>query len=442
MKNKIHFKSVLLTLSVIFATSFGAQAMVNGKGTLRIDIQMPEQEQKDLLRSERTDVPAAQAKIYKDGELTQETEINLHSRGQSSLKEYDRKNMEAKSNSEDDKNKKLHTGSVKAKEMILSASPEDYLVTKNMLVYRLYKAVNVPTMNTEYAEVTINGKSQGLYMTSSSAAEHLILEEDAEVVFRRRYADFIELKKAKKSLSEADIKAYESKLADLYKIATTQKGEELVAGLSKNFNVDHYLRWLAVNYIVKNSDYFDEVFFFAKKDKNNEMQFDIFPWDLDDTFAEQMHGMGLPGYINRHQEGRSQRQMLYSFESQLDQAVSQDRVLLTKYFNVLKEVVAELSDDKVDHIFGTVKNKLIPYLADADILNGGLIDIQKSVHDPVSVLADMEIKRDLVKSRLAEMRAELAVIATENPGERAKSFSKFRKKISRIEQKIMRQMSQ
>ncbi len=441
MKKQNLNKSVLLSATLILAASLSAEAMVTGKGTVRIEIQMSAEEKENLKKPERTDVPSAKVKIYEDGKLKEKVDIKLHSRGQSSLKEFARKNMEVKSIEEDEDKEKLNVGHVKAKEMILSSSPEDLLVTRNMLVYRLYEAVYVPTMETDYAEVVINGESQGLYMTSKSPAEQMIKKDDADIVIRRRYNDDLEFKKAKKSLSDVDIQAYEAQLKDIYALPKRLSGDDLVYALEKNFNLDHYFRWLAVNYVIKNGDYIDEVFFFAKKNKQNEMYFDIFPWDLDDSFAEKMKGVRIPFYANRGQEARSSSQFLFSFESRLDQAISQDPALLTKYFKVMEQVTNELSNRKVDQIFETVEKKLRPYLNDADILENGLLDSGKQVHDPIEIVAQMRMKKDIVKNRLHDIRRELDIIKTEIPGARAKGFNKLRQKIGFSEQRLLRSFS-
>lgn len=419
MKNVLRNK---LTLGLLLV-SFSAQAHVTGPGTTRIDIKMSSSEKTLLTTSKKkTDISHAITDIYEDGQLTQHSEIKLNSRGQSSLKKFSRKNLEAKPLGE---TKKLDAASVKSKEMILSASPADVLVTKNMLVYRLYKAFDIPTMETEYAEVVINDESQGLYMVSQSPAEHL-LSKDADIVYRRRYNDFMELKKADKKLSEEQVSDYKNHIDGIYKDLKKLKGQALVDSLSEKMNLDGYLKWLALNYIVRNGDYLDEVFFFGKKNDAGKIYYDIFPWDLDDTFSEKMHMQGIPLTLNNGAKKRSERQMLFGFESRLDQAVSEDPVLLNKYFQTLSEVTAQLDDAKLDSIFSKVSKKLSPYLLDEDILKNGALDAGAKAHTPEGVTASLQAKKDIIKKHIQEVKAELEIIKTEAPGERA-SRIKFKK---------------
>lgn len=419
MKNVLRNK---LTLGLLLI-SFSAQAHVTAPGTTRIEIKMSAAE-KVLLRNskKKTEITHAHADIYEDGQLKQQTEIKVQSRGQSSLKKFPRKNLEAKPLGE---TKKIDAASVKSKEMILSASPEDVLVTKNMLVYRLYKAFDIPTMETEYAELVINDESQGLYMVSKSPAEHL-LDQDADIVYRRRYNDFMELKKADKKLSETQVEEYKNHIDGIYKDLKKLKGQALVDSLSAKMNLDGYLKWLALNYIVRNGDFLDEVFFFGKKNADGKIYYDIFPWDLDDTFAEKMHMQGIPLTLNNGAKKRSQRQMLFGFESRLDQAVSEDPVLLNKYFQTLDQVTAQLDDAKLDQIFNKVAKKLSPYLLDEDILKNGAFDAVGTAHTPEAVKAGFQDKKDFIKKHIQEIKAELEIIKTEAPGERA-SRIKFKK---------------
>lgn len=419
MKNVLRNK---LTLGLLLI-SFSAQAHVTGPGTTRIDIKMTSEE-KTLLRTakKKTDIAHTVVDVYEEGKLTQHLEAKVNSRGQSSLKKYSRKNLEIKPLGD---TKKIDAASVKSKEMILSASPADDLVTKNMLVYRLYKAFDIPTMETEYAEVVINDESQGLYMISQSPAEHL-LKKDADIVYRRRYNDFMELKKADKKLSEAQVSEYKNHIDSIYADLKKLKGQALIDSLSEKMNLDGYLRWLAINYIVRNGDYLDEVFFFGNKNDAGKIYYDIFPWDLDDTFAEKMHMQGIPLTLNNGAKKRSERQMLFGFESRLDQAVSEDPVLLNKYFQTLDEVTQKLDGVKLGEIFNKVDQKLAPYLTDEDILKNGALDAAGKAHTLESVNEGLQAKKEFIEKHIQEIKAELAVIKTEAPGERA-SRIRFKK---------------
>ena len=420
----------------VLLLSFSAFAHVTGPGTTRIEIKMSSNERSTLRTSKKKyEVSSAIADIYEDGQFKQHVEVSLNSRGQSSLKKFPRKNLDIKSLSDV---KEIEAASVKSKKLILSASPQDVLVTKNMLVYRLYKAFDIPTMETEYAEVVINGESQGLYMVSKGPAEHL-LHEDAEIVYRRRYNDYMELKKSDKKLSDKQVSEYKTHLDGIYKDLKKLKGQALVDSLSAKMNLDGYLKWLALNYIVRNGDFLDEVFFFGKKNAAGKIYYDIFPWDLDDTFADKMHIQGILLSSNNGAQKRSERQMMYGFESRLDQAVSEDPAMLHRYFQILQNVTNKLDEEKLNTIFDQVFLKLNPYLDDKDILKNGEYDAVGRAHTANDVKAGFEAKKDLITKHIQEIKAELEIIKKEDPEQRA-SRIRF-KKIGLFLQSIILKLS-
>jgi spore coat protein CotH len=243
------------------------------------------------------------------------------------------------------------------------------------------------------------------------------------------------LKKANKKLSQADIALYQTRLNETFNILKNLKGEKLLAALSERMNLDHYMRWLAVNYLIQNGDYSDEVFFFGVKDAQGQIKFDIMPWDMDDSFQKRMHLAFIPGEFNAGQEARSQRQMLYSFESQLDQAISQDSVLLKKYFETLDQVTQELSAQKITAIVDQVMAELYPYLNDSDILAAGALDESKAPHDADAVFKDAALKQETLKSRLAMMQKEIQVIKSENI-DRAEAINHIEQKMGHFILKV------
>jgi hypothetical protein len=154
-----------------------------------------------------------------------------------------------------------------------------------------------------------------------------------------------------------------------------------------------------------------------------------------------MHMSFIPGHFNFMKKHKSQSQMLYNFEAGIDRAISSDPVLLKKYFEVLAQVVSEITPDVVDHVINDVGAQLTPYLTNRDILENGKIDENKKAHDPRLVLADLEAKRAYLKERLSQMQSELQEIQN-NPEDRSKKISAFGKWIGTKIMKIIQHFSQ
>lgn len=416
-KTSLILFQIVLT-SMALTTGAMAHAFVNGPNTNRVEIDMSPDERESLFRSSKTKVPQAAIRLFESGILSQENEIALSTRGQTSLKKYPRKNLSINvlKDSTGRGLRPMKIGKISGKDLIFSASPEDQLVTKNMIVYRLLKAAQITALETDYAEVVLNGKSQGLHMISKSPDSYLLEDKKAIVVFRRRYNDVIELKKAKKSLTEQEITEYQNTLTQIHHQLTELKGETLFLALSENLNLEKYMRWLALNFIVGNGDFADEVFFFGTKKPNGQIYFEATPWDLDDTFSEKMHLQSIPGMPNFRKTERSKKQLLFGYESRLDQAISRDPFLMAKYFQVVEQVATEITDEKVDQVISKVQTLLTPYLNDQDILENGRLDASKKVHSPEAVLRDLHKKADFLKARLSIIKQELDAIHSEGAG--------------------------
>lgn len=417
MKKTLFFpvlKALFLTLSL--ALPAFAQAKL-----YKLEISMSASDRETLKANEKTEVAAAKLRIFEFGKPIQEADISVASRGQTSVMKFQRKNLTIKSlKSTEGKATPLQVGTVKGRKLILSASPEDVLGTKNMVSYLAFQAARIQTITPDYAEVILNGKSQGLYMISLHPADYILKETKADIVVRRRYSDKVEVKEKRDEVSEAEAKQYLSALTSIHKSMTKLEGEALVEALSKNLNLGNYMRWLAVNYVLRNGDYLDEVFFIGYRKVDGSLYFDVTPWDLDDTFAEKMHLANIPFMKNQGKEGLSRSQLLYSYESALDRAIARDPVLLAKYHQVAEKVVDELlQSERFQKISEQVESKLLPYLNNEEILANGKLDAVKRAHNAVEVLEGLKMRQDLLNQRLVEMKREFEIIRSEKPGSRA-----------------------
>ncbi len=433
-------QTVLAVSAITFLASF-AIAMTDGKSTVRIDLTMTAQQRSDLLQPVKVDLYNTEIKVFEFGKQTIHSYVTASSRGQSSMM-MPRKNMKIQSAYKDQSGhpQKMKIAGIDAKKILLSSGSADPLLTKNMAVYRLYELAGIKTMKTSYAEVTVNGVSQGLHMLSESADDHIMKEFKADIAFRRGYVDVLELREQKKSLSQQDVAAYTSAVHAIYSDVKKLKGAELLASLEKRMNFKNYLRLLAMNYLVKNGDYFDELYFYGVKNAAGEMYFDVFPWDFDDSFSEKMHIAILPGYSNSGRSKRSEKQMLFSFESQIDLAISQDAVLLNKYFEVFGEVVSKLTAEKINESFATVNALVAPYITDADVLSQGAIDTDKVAYTTEGMLASINLHRISVLQAAEKARMQLELIKTE-PKTRADKMSGLQIMLGRLQQKLIRRFT-
>jgi spore coat protein H len=431
----------LVIISVVISAQIAASAYVMEKGSHRIELAMPDQDQQALKASEKTEVQHVEIKVFSGDKLKDQEIAEISTRGQSSLKKFSRKNFNVKIKTNEDGNKQaLKVGKLKAKKLTFSASPEDILFVKNSIGYSLLKEIGIHSLESQFAEVIINGKSEGLYMITENQSENLIKELNADVVFRRRYNDDLELKDAKPELSPQDIALFQSRLRQIHKSIREMHGEQLITTLSKNLNLKNYLKWLAFNYIVKNGDFSDEVYFYGKKTEDGNIMFDISPWDMDDSFSDRMHLSKVPTFPNNGMRDESRKQLLYGYESRIDRKVGGDPELLRLYFSAMEEVVTILSaEGKMDQIHQDILTRLNPYLDDADIQANGKYDAVAQAHTRSKIAGELVQKISAVKVRMEAVKAELEKIKNEdNINYRVLDLSGLRKVLIKIDNTLLR----
>ena len=440
MKKSNLTQTVFAVLSITLACSF-AIARSNAPGAVQIDITMTTDQRSQLLQPVKVELHNTEFRVSENQKSTLHTYVTTSSRGQSSIG-FIRKNLKIRSIHKDENGKarKLRVAGIEASKVILSAGSVDPLLTKNMAVYRLYEAAGIQTMKTSYAELSINGVSQGLHMVSESPDDHIMKSLNADIAFRIGYAESIELREAKKSLTEADIAQYTAALKSISADVKNLKGAALLASLQSKLNLDRYFRLLAMNFLVKSGDYMGELYFHGTKNEKGEICFDVFPWDFDDSFGTAMHLSSIPGYSNNGRSKRSERQMLYSFETKLDQAISEDPYLMNAYFTVFGKVVSQLTPEKINTIFAEVETKLAPYVRDPEVLNQGLIDPAKAPYTTQGILGTLHAHRDQAIKAVGDARIQLIEISKE-PKSRADKMSGLQKMVGNLQQKLIQRFT-
>lgn len=431
LKQSLIFRKDIMFVTILVIMQ-GLQAVAQASSVNRVEIKMSDAQLNQILSSDRYEVDSSEVKIFANGQLMGRSQVELQNRGQTSLKKFKRKNltlkMMYKTDGSEEKHAKFNIGSIRSKKIILSAGPEDGLLLKNRLSYSLLNHVGVTALQSDYAELILNGQSQGLYMVTDNPSDFVIKSKDADVVFRRRYNDDIEFKDSKKDLTDHEIKAAHQQLSLLHKKLTSLSGADFVREISKHFNLQNYMKWMALNYLLKNGDFVDEVYFFGKKQDSGTMYFDIVPWDLDDIFAEQMHLAQVPTFPNNAMADESNKQLIFNYEGRIDLAIARDPVLLEMYFQVMTEVVDQLDDIALEALFAQINDDVKPYLTNNDIVKAGLKDAEKVIYDESYVKQSLNEKLKILRERRDFVKSELNKIyqdTLENRKLRLNAFQLF-----------------
>lgn len=417
-KNSTHLLSSLTaiaaTATTLFAFSVQAKKPQTEVEPIRIEITIEDGDVLTAIQgSERAEVPHAKMVVFHNGNETQSVDVKMSTRGLTSLAKFSRKNFSVKSKD----GVKIEIGHIKGKNLVLSASPEDILGTKNKFAYKMLTFAGIRSFNPQYAEVMINGNNRGLYFVTKSADDEILKANDnqAECVLRRRYADKIEMKGQDKKLEKGTCDKYVAALTDLHKKVRNLQGEELLSTLSESLNLETYMKWLALNYLLKNGDYSDEVYFFGTT-KNGRISFDILPWDNDDIDSASAHLARVFGSPNHGREEASRRILIRSYESSLDKAIAKDPVLLNKYFSVASALMKELaSKNAIQLSIGSLISELSPYLENSAVLNAGSEDSIHRPHNREDVLDSLKLRITDTQLQMAKINDQLLQNATVAP---------------------------
>lgn len=450
-----------------------AYASVAAPGTYRIEIEVSPEEREALSKGTKSEVPSASLVIYENtSEGTTKTKsytVNINTRGVTSLSTYPRKNFNVKSlavgaaeNGLKAKAPKMKIGKIDGKKLVLSASPEDILGTKNMVAYGLLDAVGVRALKPQYAEVVLNGESQGLYFVTRTAGDEILdskvevksvdgakvakVDNDYDVVIRRRYGDTFDatfdpktkewdIKGLKKGLSSEVVRKYVDTLKKIHLIESSgdDRDEDRYAALEKNLNLTNYMKWMALAYIMQNGDYSDEVFFFGKTTASGEIMFDIMPWDQDDTFGEQMHQANLLMSINHGMEALADRTLVYNFESRIDRAIATNPVLKRKYMNIVKKMITDLqTKGTIRAVVEKVKAKLTPYMANEEIMKSGEVDKAKATYVKESILTELDSRVAFLETRMKKAEVQVDMNLSKSDNDQVETIGAFKEKFGQL----------
>ena len=203
----------------------------------------------------------------------------------------------------------------------------DKLYMRNRIAFDLMQKLKLFNLTYTYCDLSINDNHEGIYMIIEHPKEWAMKKQHSPFVIRRGYDHRIEKQYAQNSLDKNEVKKYKNKYNQIYKSIKTYQGEELYNQLSTLLDLDMYLRWLAFNFFIKNTDYTDEVFFFISKEEN---RYKIVPWDYDDIFGTAPH----EGIEERNK--KIGNKLLFSSEDLLDQKIANDQYIYSKYLHQLK----------------------------------------------------------------------------------------------------------
>lgn len=253
----------------------------------------------------------------------------------------------------------------------------DYTYIENRVALKLHEEIGLWPLQTFYTEVKINGNHNGLYLFVADPEEYFLDYLNEAFILRREYGN--EIRRFEKN--ELDIEHsddfYIAKYDSVYTLIKNFEGEELYHNLSTILDLEKYFRKLAVDFLIRNGDTTDEIFFYTTL-KNGKLVYAPLPWDCDDIFSEFPHEIGREWgtgklFGNRYYNSTSDviadvgEVLLFSIEEDLDYKIATDAYMYQKYLKQASYVATLLSEEVIGNIFNEVYDELEPFYQNLDL---------------------------------------------------------------------------
>ena len=306
------------------------------------------------------------------------------------------------------------SGTRKYEEFKLLAMVYDYTYIENSVARGLFREAGLWPVLSFFTEVRLNGHTQGLYHFIEDPFEYFIERANSSFVIRRGYDHVIKASSANPA-KEAETDSYKSRFRNIYTTLPLWSGKQLYDTLSDYLDLDQYFSKIAVDLLIRNGDYTDEVIFYTKLTEDREV-FGVFPWDLDDIFALQPHEIDNPwgtGTVFGTREYYSMEdvyadvgvKLIFSIEDDLDYKIASDDFLYGKYLETLAYVIEKIDASVIDRVFDYTRDHIGPFYGVDSIIG-------QSVHDEAETSyalfnANLEEKRQMIKERRDWIAGEL-----------------------------------
>jgi hypothetical protein len=365
-------------------------------------------------RSEKFDLGFYSSLYYGNKEFRVD---NIKVRGQSALR-FRRKSFYVHLD------KKLPTPGVNSSDsayyskFILSAMPMDFTYIENKISQYLLAEVGLWSLKTFYTELYLNKQHQGIYLFVEDPKEYAFRQKNATVVIRRSVDHLIDQITRNSKMKLPSKKVYIDRFNSIYEDLKWLKGESLYRRLSEKMNLENYMRKIAVDEILENGDYTDEIFFYSNSGVNEKIKFDILPWDYDDVFNPIPHEIGRKDFLCGNSFGlrvyptlqdlQNERQgrLLFSLEDDLDYVILKDDYLYSKYLKELESILQKLDNTLIDQTFEKVHNELLPFYNISEVIEQSKYD--KEPTDLVTLTNNLAEKKERITNRLNWLRSEVA----------------------------------
>lgn len=262
----------------------------------------------------------------------------------------------------------------------------DYTYIEQGIAHEIMRKLDLWSLFTFYTEVKLNNNTQGLYLFIEDPEDYYLYQRNSPVIMRRDYHNYIIDYELNEFLPTQSFDHYNNRFNHIYDLIVNYSGRQLYDSLVHHIDIEEYCRKIAVDMLLQNGDYTDEVYFYLKEKDGREI-FGVVPWDYDDIFNEQPHEIGRtwgPGTMFGTRTYNSMddvyadvgHKLLFSIEDDLDYKIAIDSVLYQVYLEELVKVLETIDNTVISEIFTKVRNVLRSFYDRPEIIEQSQYDNQ------------------------------------------------------------------
>ena len=267
----------------------------------------------------------------------------------------------------------------------------DYTYIEEGIAQEVMKKLDLWPLYSFYTEVKLNDNTQGMYLFIEDPEDYYLYERNSPVIMRRDYHNYIIKYELNKILPTDPIEYYTNRFNHIYDLIVDFSGSELYDSLVYYIDFEEYCKKIAVDMLLQNGDYTDEVYFYPKE-KNGRIVLGVVPWDYDDLFKELPHEIGRTWGTGTKFGTRQYNSMddvyadvghklLFSIEDDLDYKIAVDSVLYKIYLQELKKVIETIDNNAINGLFDKVRDKVRPFYDHPEIIEQSKYDQQATTNE-------------------------------------------------------------
>jgi len=290
----------------------------------------------------------------------------------------------------------------------------DYTYIENRIGLGILAEAEVMPLLYRYVELRINGETQGIYMLLEDPEEYC-KEKGSEFVIRRGYNHHMMDTEFEPGLYQIPMERYEDRFLEVYDNLAILQGEALYNMINARINLNQYFRKMGIDYLLKNGDSTDEVYFYSTI-LNDNIRYLVLPWDYDDLFSTKPHEVGrtwgrgtvfgvrpYPTLQDIYDEIGDK--LIYSIEDDLDYAIAMDSFLYAQYETTLINMFEKIDDSFIASLFDQIEKELDPYYFNIELTRQSEYDLDSTNLDLWK--SNMMEKKAFLEDRLQAMKNQL-----------------------------------